>query len=148
MSESDLLAWNEANDYENENEPEQDYDGPVACTLVHTHDARCEAASAAEMTAEMVHAQLRDIVARIDGSFDDAGEGRCDVSQALMRTWERLTGLLSAAYGDDQPPAPIHGTEDGCEACGARWRWSPWASEADRSGRRHQHASECPGGAL
>jgi hypothetical protein len=121
MSETDLLAWNEANDYEDEGQGEDYSDVP----------------------AETVCATLRDIVARIDGSFEEAAEGRCDVQYALEQARDRLADLVVSAFGHDVLE-PILGSEDGCGACGAHWLWTPWASEADKSGRRHQHAAACP----
>lgn len=141
MSESDLLAWNEANDYEDQGA--EDYGDGVACALVHEHDAAaCAAPTVDELGLDAARAELRDLVARIDGSFESAAEGGMSLHTALENTRDRLVRLL-AVLGVDELAEPVLEEEDGCAACGAHWSWTPWASSADKSGRRHQHASEC-----
>lgn len=141
MSESDLLAWNEANDYENEDQDQdhEDYPAGTACALIHEHDpATCAGASVAELLLDSVRAQLVDVVARIDGTFEDEESSS---HWALEKVSERLELLLELVGGVKAPP--ILGSEDGCISCGAHWSWSSWATEADRATRRAQHGADC-----
>ena len=138
MSESDLLAWNEANDYEDQGA--EVYPAGTACALIHEHDPKtCAGASVAELLLDSVRAQLRDVVARIDGTFEDEESSS---HWALEKVSERLELLLELVGGVKGPA--ILGSEDGCAACGAHWSWSSWASEADKATRRAQHAADCP----
>jgi hypothetical protein len=92
------------------------------------------------MTLDAVRADLEDIVARIEGTFEDE---EASSHYALEQTRDRLVALLRVA-GSCGMPEPILPTEDGCGACGSHWGWSAWASDADKAQRRRQHAQGCP----
>jgi len=127
MSEEDLLAWNEANDYEHEDAPAD----------VDQDDERLDEAAALRA---YVTAELADIHSRIEGTFEDAAEDSDSAHAGLEQARDRIARMLSVL--GIELPEPTAGSEAGCPRCGEHWWNSAWTSQNEVKARDSAH--RCP----